>query len=71
MNITDLPLLQSIQLGEIALYAVSENSSSLIMHSLNILLVILNADLPNLTTIASEGNSLCYPHSVTLNSIYS
>ena len=56
--ISSLPNLNSIQLGEWTLQGKDDNDCSLIMEN-----------LPNLTSITSDGNSFRYPCSVTLSNI--
>ena len=65
----DLPSLQSITLGEYALYGRNNDSCSLTMRSTNEMIRNeWNVDLPNLLSINSEGYSFEYPRSVTLES---
>ena len=67
-DIVDLPHLNSINLGHYALYGRNVDSCSLKMES-NIDMNELFLDLPNLTSITSDGWSFRYPRSVTLSSL--
>ena len=61
--------MNSINLGSYALEGrPNDPSSSLLMES-NTDMSKLILDLPNLTSITSEGNSFKYPRSVTLSSL--
>ena len=55
-----------MKLGKYALYGKDEESSSLTMRSNNEMICCL--DLPNLTSINSEGSNFVWPHSVILES---
>ena len=63
----DLPHLNSINLGEYALAGRNNDDCSLKMES-NIDMNELILDLPNLTSITSNGDSFSYPRSITLSS---
>ena len=64
----DLPHLKSIKLGYNALEGRDDDDCSLKMES-NIDMNELIIDLPNLTSITSEGDSFIQPHLVTLSSL--
>ena len=66
--IIDLPHLNSIKLGWYALEGRDDSSCSLIMESI-IWWVNWLLDLPNLTSITSDGDSFYYPRFVTLSSL--
>ena len=66
----DLPHLNSIKLGEFALAGRYDDSScSLKMESNIDMNELMRIDLPNLTSITSNGDSFKYPQSVTLSSL--
>ena len=68
-RIIDLPHLNSIKLGYRALSGRYNNSTcSLIMES-DIDMNELIIDLPNLSSIISDGYSFYYPRSITLSSL--
>lgn len=72
VNDLDLPSLQSIRLGVESLSGEwSDFSSSLLMQSLNemIVIVLLFVDLPILTSIISQGGSFRNTGKVRLESI--
>ena len=60
--------MNSIKLGGMALEGIDSPSCSLKMES-NIDWMNWFLDLPNLTSITSDGNSFQYPRSVTLSSL--
>ena len=68
----DLPSLQSITLGQYALWGIYDDdlSCSLVMRSNKELQIIIDLDLPNLTSINSRGDSFRYLCSLTLESIF-
>ena len=59
--------MNSIKLGEYALAGRDDNDCSLVMES-DIDMNELIIDLPNLSSITSDGSSFFFPHSVTLSS---
>ena len=67
----DLPSLQSITLGAWSLLGKGgDYSCSLVMRSNKELQIIIDLDLPNLTSINSRGDSFRYLCSLTLESIF-
>ena len=66
--IIDLPHLNSIKLGTLALEGRDDSSCSLKMES-DIDMNELIIDLPNLSSIISDGNSFDQPHKITLSSL--
>ena len=67
-SMIDLPNLKFIELGKYALEGRPDSSCSLWMEG-NIIWMNWFLDLPNLTSITSNGCSFRCPHSVTLSSL--
>ena len=65
----DLPHLNSIKLGSSALFERWDDSSCSLKMESDIDINELIIDLPNLTSITSNGSSFCNPYSVTLSSL--